>query len=159
MEFGARLAVPGDTENLSQTTSKVFSGEDPTEDPIPFELTPEGEQVLEAARKLRSTLVRYAEAEQEGVIPINAFQPGVGEMVSVMRKTGVDMLHVDDVLDELQDISERGCTAFQLHFFAGLKPDRIATLMQIPERLAGRDVAIARVWFFERLKQITDKPA
>ena len=135
----------------------MFSNEDPSEDPIPFELTPEGEQVLEAARTLRRNLVRYAEAEQEGVIPINAFKPGVGEMVSVMRKTGVDMLHVDDLLDELQDISERGCTAFQLHFFAGLQPETIGGLMQVPERVAGRDVAIARAWLFERLKQITEK--
>jgi hypothetical protein len=125
------------------------------EDPIPYELTPAGQQILEAARTLRQTLARYAEAEQEGVIPINAFKPGIADMVTVMRKSGFDMLYVDDLLDEFEDISERGCRAFELHFFAGLQPDRIATLMQLEERVATRDVSIAKAWLFERLKQVS----
>jgi hypothetical protein len=89
------------------------------------------------------------------VIPINAFKPGIADMVTVMRKSGFDMLYVDDLLDEFEDISERGCRAFELHFFAGLQPDRIATLMQLEERVATRDVSIAKAWLFERLKQVS----
>jgi hypothetical protein len=129
------------------------------EDPIPYELTPDGQTLLNAARTLRQTLARYAEAGQEGVIPINAFMPGIADMVTVMRKTGFDMLYVDDLLDELEDISERGCRAFEFHFFAGLQPDRIAPLMQVEERVAARDVAVAKVWLVERLKQMAQAPA
>ena len=125
------------------------------EDPIPYELTPAGQQILDAARTLRQTLARYAEAEQEGVIPIDSFKPGIADMVTVMRKSGLDMLYVDDLLDEFEDISERGCRAFELHFFAGLQPDRIAPLMQVDERVAMRDVSIAKAWLFERLKQVS----
>jgi hypothetical protein len=124
------------------------------EDPIPYELTPDGQTILNAARTLRQTLARYAQAEQEGVIPINTFMPGIADMVTVMRKTGFDMLYVDDLLDELEDISERGCRAFELHFFAGLQADRIAPLMQVEERIAARDVTVAKAWLFERLKQV-----
>ena len=125
------------------------------EDPIPYELTPAGQQILDAARTLRQTLARYAEAEQEGVIPIDSFKPGIADMVTVMRKSGLDMLYVDDLLDEFEDISERGCRAFELHFFAGFQPDRIAPLMQVEERVATRDVSIAKAWLFERLKQVS----
>lgn len=125
------------------------------EDPIPYTLTPEGQQILEAAQNLRRSLSRYARAEQEGVVPIDILKPGVADMVSAMRKTGFDMLYVDDLLDEFEDISDRGCRAFELHFFAGLQPERIAALLQVPERIATRDVAVAKAWLFERLKQLT----
>jgi len=137
------------------SVSKTSFNDSP-EDPEPYELTPEGQQILEAAQALRRRLAEFAQAEQKGVVSIESHNGKIGDMVSVMRKSGFDMLYIDDLLDELEDISERGCRAFELHFFAGLQPDLIAKLMQVPERLATRDVAVSKAWLLERLKQLAD---
>lgn len=124
------------------------------ETPIEYHLTPEGRQILDGAQRLRRRLAAHARAERDGVIPIDSSR-AIADMIAKMRDTGFDILYVDELLDEFAAISDRGCRAFELHFFVGLPPERIAPLMQIPERIAARDVAIVKAWLLERLKQVT----
>ncbi|MES1260247.1 MAG: ECF-type sigma factor [Acidobacteriota bacterium] len=133
----------------------VVTMEPSPEKPIPYQFTPEGRQILQGAQSLRHRLAAFARAERDGVTSLDSATPGMAGMVSAMRKSGFDILPVDDLLHEFETISDRGCRAFELHFFVGLPPERIAPLMQIPERVASRDVAIAKAWLLERLKQLT----
>jgi hypothetical protein len=121
-------------------------------DPVPYALTPEGRTILEAAQKLRRRLADYARAESQGVTLLEPENPRIAGMVSTLRESGFDMRYVDDLLNEFQEISDRGCRAFELHFFMGLPPERIAPLMGVPERIASRDVAVAKAWIVNRLK-------
>ena len=122
------------------------------EEITPYQLTPEGMQILEGAQSLRRRLVAAARAEKEGTVALDPARAALTQMVGAMRQSGFDILDVDRVLDEFEDISDRGSRAFELHFFVGLPPERIAAVMRVPERIAERDVAVVKAWLLERLK-------
>ena len=71
-------------------------------------------------------------------------EPGIADTVASMLAAGFDVALVDDLLDEFEEISERGCRVFELHFFAGIPVDEIASLMQVPPRVAERDWSVAK---------------
>ena len=119
---------------------------------VPYKLTAEARPLLETAQTLRRVLSHYARAERDGVKILGPPKPGVAETVASMRAAGFDVALVDDLLDEFEEISERGCRVFELHFFAGVPVDKIAVLMQMPPRTATRDWSVAKAWLYEHLK-------
>jgi DNA-directed RNA polymerase specialized sigma24 family protein len=125
----------------------------PEEEIITYSLTPEGEKLLESAQALRRALSHHARAERDGVKVIGPPKPGVAETVASMLAGGFDVALVDDLLDELEEISERGTRVFELHFFAGIPVHKIAALMQVPLRVTERDWSLAKAWLYENLKR------
>jgi hypothetical protein len=123
------------------------------EEITPYNLTAEGQKLLEAAQALRRTLAHHARAERDGVTVLRPPKPGVAETAASMLSAGFDVALVDDLLDEFEEISERGCRVFELHFFAGVPVDEIAALMQVPPRVTERDWSVAKAWLYERLKK------
>src|SRR4051794_6100511 len=118
-----------------------------------YTLTPEGEKLLAGAQELRRALSHHARAERDGVKVITPPKPGVAETVEAMLAAGFDVALVDDLLDEFEEISERGTRVFELHFFGGIPISRISALMQVPPRITERDWSIAKAWLYERLKK------
>jgi hypothetical protein len=125
----------------------------PEEEIIPYSLTAEGQKILEGAQILRRALAHHARAERDGVKVIGPPKPGVAETVASMLAAGFDVALVDDLLDEFEEISERGTRVFELHFFAGIPVPRISSLMQVPPRVTERDWSVAKAWIYEHLKQ------
>jgi hypothetical protein len=125
----------------------------PEEEIIPYSLTVEGQKILEGAQILRRALAHHARAERDGVKVIGPPKPGVAETVASMLAAGFDVALVDDLLDEFEEISERGTRVFELHFFAGIPVPRISSLMQVPPRVTERDWSVAKAWIYEHLKQ------
>ena len=119
----------------------------------PFHLTPEGEKLLRAAQDLRRVLSYYARTERDGVTPLRAPDPAVVKTVAAMAASGFDVAVVDDLLDEFEEISERGCHVFEMHFFTAVPLAKIAEEMEIPLRVAERDWSVAKAWLYERLKK------
>ena len=118
----------------------------------PYHLTAKGKTLLEAAQALRRTLAHHARSERDGVTVLRPPKPGVAETVASMLAAGFDVALVDDLLDEFEEISERGCRVFELHFFAGVPVNEIAPLMQVPPRVTERDWSVAKAWLYEHLK-------
>ncbi|MDQ1474102.1 MAG: hypothetical protein QOJ99_5582 [Bryobacterales bacterium] len=125
----------------------------PEEEIIPYSLTVEGQKILEGAQILRRALAHHARAERDGVKVIGPPKPGVAETVASMLAAGFDVALVDDLLDEFEEVSERGTRVFELHFFAGIPVPRISSLMQVPPRVTERDWSVAKAWLYEHLKQ------
>jgi RNA polymerase sigma-70 factor, ECF subfamily len=125
----------------------------PEEEIIPYTLTPEGEKLLSAAQSLRRVLSHYARSERDGVTLLRPPDPSVVKTVAAMAASGFDVALVDDLLDEFEEISERGCHVFEMHFFAGVALVEIASEMQIPLQIAERDWSIAKAWLYEHLKK------
>jgi hypothetical protein len=153
VEFGARLALSRDTQNLSMGALRMTASNMENEEITPYKMTAEGQKLLEAAQALRRTLAHHARAERDGVAVLKPPKSGVAETVASMLAAGFDVALVDDLLDEFEEISERGCRVFELHFFAGVPVDEIAGLMQVPPRVAERDWSVAKAWLYERLKK------
>jgi RNA polymerase sigma-70 factor (ECF subfamily) len=119
----------------------------------PYTLTPGGQTLLSGAQALRRVLAHYARAERDGVTVISPPEPGVADTVAAMAASGFDVALVDDLLDEFEEISERGCRVFELHFFGGVPVSRISGLMQVPPRVTERDWSVAKAWLYEHLKK------
>jgi hypothetical protein len=123
------------------------------EEITPYHLTPEGEKLLAGAQTLRRALSHHVRAERDGVKVIAPPKPGVAETAASMLAAGFDVALVDDLLDEFEEISERGTRVFELHFFAGVPVSRISSLMQVPPRITERDWSVAKAWLYEHLKK------
>jgi hypothetical protein len=124
-----------------------------TEEITPFQLTEKGEALLTGAQTLRRALANYARSERDGITLMRAPDPSVVKAVSQMSASGFDVALADDLLDELEMISERGCHVFELHFFAGVPISEIAQALSIPPRIAQRDWSVAKAWLYEKLNR------
>jgi hypothetical protein len=120
---------------------------------IPYTLTPDGEKLLAGAQTLRRALSHHARAVRDGVTVIGPPKPGIAETADAMLAAGFDVALVDDLLDEFEEISERGTRVFELHFFAGIPISRISALMQVPPRVTERDWSVAKAWLYEHLRK------
>jgi hypothetical protein len=123
------------------------------EEIIPYMLTPEGERLLRAAQAIRRVLSHYARAERDGVTMLRPPDPGVVKAVAAMAAAGFDLALMDDLLDEFEEISERGCHVFEMHMFSAVPLDKIASAMQTPERIVQRDFSVAKAWIYEHMKK------
>jgi DNA-directed RNA polymerase specialized sigma24 family protein len=70
-----------------------------------------------------------------------------------------DLLHLNELLDELSASDAQIAELVKLHCFAGLSIEQGADLLGTSARTAYRDWAYARAWLFKRLELGDKKPA
>lgn len=99
-----------------------------------------------AATVMRRVLVDHARAQRSkkrgaGVVALpldEALHGGVG--------LDTDLLDLDQALDRLAGLDERKARAVELHFFAGLTYEEVATALSISTATVHRELTFSRAW-------------
>lgn len=102
-----------------------------------------------AARAMRRVLVDHARALRRdkrggGVAPVTLDESLQGAAVP-------DMIGLDEALERLAALDERKARAIELHYFAGLEYEEIATVLAISPATVHRDLRMARAWLQREL--------
>ena len=69
------------------------------------------------------------------------------------RKTGVDVLALDSVLNELASMDEQQGRVVELRFFGGLTIEETASVLDISPATVKREWNVARAWLSRAMKK------
>ena len=104
-----------------------------------------------AARLMRRILVDFARSrryrKRGGEVEHVAFD----ETVVIDIGRGHDMLALDDALDELARVDARQCQIVVMRFFAGLRVEEIANVIDVSPATVMRDWKLAKSWLLREL--------
>ncbi len=106
-----------------------------------------------AARAMRQILVDHARAQlaqKRGAGAEHVTLDGMSHVAAETR-AAEDLLHLDRVLDDLEDQLPRPAQVVYLRYFAGMSDDEIAELMAVDPSTVRRDWLKARGWLFQRI--------
>jgi RNA polymerase sigma factor (TIGR02999 family) len=105
-----------------------------------------------AARTMRRVLVDHALARK-------AVKRGGGDR-GITFDEGLfacnrpdELVALDEALTELEAFDERAARVVELHYFAGMTRDDVATALGVNVRTVARDLRAAHVWIRTRLEQ------
>jgi RNA polymerase sigma-70 factor, ECF subfamily len=99
-----------------------------------------------AARVMRHILVDHARARGAGKRGAGAVQMTLDENTVSQKSAGADVLAVDQALLILAKLDSRQAKILELHFFAGMTFEEIASVLRISARTVKRDWSMARDW-------------
>jgi RNA polymerase sigma factor (TIGR02999 family) len=104
-----------------------------------------------AAHIMRNVLVDHARTHQAAKRGAGAVQVTFDEGLAVAAGSMVNVLAVDDALTRLAEFDRRQAEILELHFFAGLTFEEIATQLGLSARTVKRDWSMARAWLRQEL--------
>lgn len=114
-----------------------------------------------AARMMRRILIDYARKR-------NAEKRGAGvepepleedRQLPEGRSDGLelaDLISLDQVLERLNELDQRQASILELRYFGGLELQEIATAVDVSLATVKRDLAAARAWLAQRLRDRTN---
>ena len=106
-----------------------------------------------AARTMRRILVDHARRHRAEKRGADAQRVPLEDASAVELQRGVDLLALDAALTHLSEMDARQGRIVELRYFAGLKIDEIATVMEIGQATVNRDLAMARAWLKQELAE------
>ncbi len=106
-----------------------------------------------AARAMRHILVDHARAHGADKRGAGVVQVTLDEHLVATTGITADVLAVDDALSRLAQLDTRQAEILELHFFAGMTFEEIATALGISVRTAKRDSSMARAWMKSELSK------
>lgn len=105
-----------------------------------------------ASRLMREILVDYARArgaaKRGGDCRVE-----LDKAMLTPRKTGVDVLALDSVLNELASMDEQQGRVVELRFFGGLTIEETASVLDISPATVKREWNVARAWLSRAMKK------
>jgi RNA polymerase sigma factor (TIGR02999 family) len=104
-----------------------------------------------AASAMRHILVDHARAHSAGKRGAGAVQVTLDEGLAESSSGLADVLAVDQALTRLAEFDPRQARVLELHFFAGLTFDEIATELGVSVRTIKSDWAVARAWLHNQM--------
>ena len=105
-----------------------------------------------AARAMRQVLVEAARRR-------NAHKRGDGIAFVTLDdsipagSSGRDLLHLDEILSELEQLEPRQALVVESRFFGGMDVAETAELLEVSESTVHREWRVARAWLKHRLRQ------
>jgi RNA polymerase sigma-70 factor, ECF subfamily len=99
-----------------------------------------------AARVMRHILVDHARSHGAGKRGAGAFMVTFDENLISAKDQTADVLAVDGALIRLAEFDARQAEILEMHFFAGMTFEEIATVLGVSLRTVERDWTMARAW-------------
>lgn len=106
-----------------------------------------------AAQVMRHVLVDHARSRTSRKRGAGGIQVTLDEGLLATPGTSVDVLMIDETLARLAAMDSRQARIVEMHFFAGMTFDEIASALGIALRTAKRDWAMARAWLHDELSR------
>jgi len=105
-----------------------------------------------ASRAMRQILINYAErvsSQKRGGNPVRVTLTGLslGE-----DNTLEDLLHINTLLDRLEDSNPRHCRLFECRVFGGMTIEEAATALEVSPATVKRDWTVVSAWLYSELK-------
>jgi len=104
-----------------------------------------------AASVMRHILVDHARSHGAGKRGAGALQVTIDENLISTKNPRADVLAVDEALTRLAEFDPRQAKILEMHFFAGMTFDEIATQLGISSRTVRRDSTMAQAWLRQEL--------
>lgn len=102
-----------------------------------------------AAQQIRRVLVDHARAHNSRKRGGGMMRVTLSDLVAGDQE--FDLLELNQAMERLADQSPQDCQIVELKYFAGLKEEEIAEVMEISVRTVRRRWAFARAWLFREL--------
>ena len=104
-----------------------------------------------AASVMRHILVDHARSHGAGKRGAGALPVTFDENLISTKNPRADVLAVDEALTRLAEFDPRQAKILEMHFFAGMTFDEIATQLGISSRTVRRDSTMAQAWLRQEL--------
>lgn len=106
-----------------------------------------------AARTMRRILVDHARRHRAEKRGADAKRIPLEDASAIELQRGIDLLALDACLTRLSDLDSRQGRIVELRYFAGLKIEEIADVMEIGQATVNRDLLMARAWLKQELAE------
>jgi len=110
-----------------------------------------------AARAMRRILVDYARARGSEKRGTGTPHLQLSPEIAWIDPSGLEMLDVNRLLDELETLSPRKAQAVELRIFLGCTAEEAAELLGVSKPTLDRDLRFSLAWLAERLLPPTPK--
>jgi len=105
-----------------------------------------------AARCMRRILVDHARARDSAKRGGKAVKVPLDEAIATPVDPGLNLVVLDGALSELETQDERKGKVVEMHYFAGLEIEEIASLLGVSASTVKSDLRFARAWLRSRLE-------
>lgn len=105
-----------------------------------------------AAQIMRFILVDYVRARKSGKRGGGVQHIPLHDEMKWVSLDGDDILELVQALDELKAFDPRKVRLIELRYFLGCTAEEVAEIQQVSKTTVDRDLRVARVWLFKRLK-------
>ncbi len=106
-----------------------------------------------AASTMRRVLVDHAKSKQRAKRGGGAVLLSIDAALDVSDAPSDDVISLDDALERLTQHDERKARVVELHYFAGLTYEEIATSLDVSVATVDRDLRFAKAWLYNDLSQ------
>ena len=111
-----------------------------------------------AARVMRQVLIDHARRHAAAKRGADVQRVTLGDDVGAAAGQVVDLLVLNDALDRLAALDERGARVVEMRVFGGLTVEEIAQVLDVSKRTVDNDWAVARMWLARELGRGTADP-
>lgn len=105
-----------------------------------------------AAQAMRRILVDHARTKKRSKRGGDWDRVELHPDLSPAEESGMDLVRLDAVLDQLREGYPRQARVVEMRFFAGLPNEAIARALDVSERTVERDWRFARAWLTDAMK-------
>jgi len=105
-----------------------------------------------ASRAMRQILINYAErvsSQKRGGNPVRVTLTGLSLSED---NTLEDLLHINTLLDRLENSNPRHCRLFECRVFGGMTIEEAATALDVSPATVKRDWTVVSAWLFSEIK-------
>jgi len=81
----------------------------------------------------------------------------LSDIAGPAQSVEIDVLHIDEILRQLEVLDPRAAAGVELRFFAGLKETEIAEVLGISLATLHRDWKFSRAWLISRLMPVEER--
>lgn len=106
-----------------------------------------------AAQVMRHVLVDHARSRKSRKRGAGGLQVTLDENLLATPGSTIDVLMIDEALNRLAVMDARQAKIVEMHFFAGMTFEEMASALSIALRTAKRDWAMARAWLHGELSR------
>jgi len=110
-----------------------------------------------SAQIMRQILIDHARKSASAKRGANAITISLDEALDRpqqdSKKTGLDVIALDNAMNELAKLDPRQCKLVELRFFGGLSIEEAAEIVEISPATAKREWATARVWLHRAMSE------
>ena len=107
-----------------------------------------------ASKAMRQILINYAErlaAAKRGANPVKVT---LTDFAAADESTFDDLLHINEVLQELEDSNPRHCKLFECRVFGGMTIEETANALDISPATVKRDWSLLNAWVFREMRRM-----